>query len=104
MRSAFQDGLIEETLAAFARTLPLGRVTEPEDVAAVALFLASNAAKHMTGTVLPVDGGVTARYRRPWCPVCLRKRRDTMSWLSLPMVGNVNAGPCDRPRLGGTAV
>jgi 3-oxoacyl-[acyl-carrier protein] reductase len=59
MRAAFQDGLIEETLAAFAKSVPLGRVAEPEDVATVALFLASDASRYMTGTVLPVDGGVT---------------------------------------------
>jgi len=35
-------------------------VAEPEDVATVALFLASGAFRYMTGTVLPVDGGVTA--------------------------------------------
>lgn len=39
-----------------ART-PLGRWGTPEDVAGPVLFLASNAARFMTGVVLPVDGG-----------------------------------------------
>jgi meso-butanediol dehydrogenase/(S,S)-butanediol dehydrogenase/diacetyl reductase len=39
---------------------PLGRVGEPEDVAGAALFLASDEAAWITGTVLPVDGGLTA--------------------------------------------
>ena len=43
-----------------ARWYPLGRVGEPEDVAGAALFLASDEAAWITGTVLPVDGGLTA--------------------------------------------
>ena len=39
-----------------ART-PLGRWGTPEDVAGPVLFLASDAARFMTGVVLPVDGG-----------------------------------------------
>ena len=39
---------------------PLGRVGEPEDVAAAALFLASADAVWITGVVLPVDGGLMA--------------------------------------------
>jgi meso-butanediol dehydrogenase / (S,S)-butanediol dehydrogenase / diacetyl reductase len=42
------------------RWYPLGRVGEPEDVAGAALFLASDDAAWITGTVLPVDGGLTA--------------------------------------------
>ena len=42
------------------RWYPLGRVGEPEDVAGAALFLASDEAAWITGTVLPVDGGLTA--------------------------------------------
>ncbi|HSJ58621.1 MAG TPA: SDR family oxidoreductase, partial [Anaerolineae bacterium] len=38
--------------------LPLGRFGEPEDVANLALFLASPAADYITGAVLPVDGGM----------------------------------------------
>ncbi len=45
--------------ADFQRALiPLGRYGEPEDVAAAVAFLASPAAKHITGTVLTVDGGL----------------------------------------------
>lgn len=39
---------------------PLGRVGEPEEIAATALFLASDEATFITGAVLPVDGGLTA--------------------------------------------
>jgi meso-butanediol dehydrogenase / (S,S)-butanediol dehydrogenase / diacetyl reductase len=39
---------------------PLGRVGEPEDVANAAMFLASDEASWITGTVLPVDGGLLA--------------------------------------------
>jgi meso-butanediol dehydrogenase/(S,S)-butanediol dehydrogenase/diacetyl reductase len=41
--------------------IPIGRIGEPEDIAATALFLASDAAGFITGTVFPVDGGTTAR-------------------------------------------
>lgn len=44
---------------AFAARTPLGRLGEPEDIAGVALFLASDAAKFVTGQVLVADGGVT---------------------------------------------
>jgi 3-oxoacyl-[acyl-carrier protein] reductase len=39
--------------------IPLGRVATPEDVAAAVAYLASPAAAFITGTVLPVDGGVS---------------------------------------------
>lgn len=37
--------------------IPLGRLADGEDIADVVAFLASDAARYMTGTVLPVDGG-----------------------------------------------
>jgi NAD(P)-dependent dehydrogenase (short-subunit alcohol dehydrogenase family) len=45
--------------ADFQRALiPLGRYGEPQDVAAAVAFLATPAARHITGTILTVDGGL----------------------------------------------
>lgn len=38
--------------------IPMGRIGEPEDIADVILFLASNGARYMTGQVVVVDGGL----------------------------------------------
>ena len=38
--------------------VPLGRLGEPEDVAAAAVFLASDMARYITGAALLVDGGL----------------------------------------------
>lgn len=40
--------------------IPLNRVAQPEELAAAALFLASNDSSYITGVALPVDGGLTA--------------------------------------------
>ena len=41
----------------FLATIPLGRFSDPADIAAAAMYLASDDANFITGTVLPVDGG-----------------------------------------------
>jgi glucose 1-dehydrogenase len=46
--------------AQIVKTIPLGRIAEPSDVAHPALFLCSSAADFITGQVLTVDGGATA--------------------------------------------
>ncbi|MFD8815107.1 SDR family NAD(P)-dependent oxidoreductase, partial [Streptomyces sp. NPDC059627] len=50
----------EDELAALRPLYPLGRVGEPEDIAAAVAFLASRDAAWITGTTLRVDGGLTA--------------------------------------------
>jgi glucose 1-dehydrogenase len=40
--------------------VPMGRLANPEDIASVILFLASDQARYMTGAVIPVDGGYTS--------------------------------------------
>ena len=51
---------VSEVLPTFNSFHPLGRNGQPEDVASAILFLASEQANWITGTVMPVDGGVTA--------------------------------------------
>ena len=50
-----------EARAAFEAIEPVGRFGTPEEVAALVLFLASDESSFITGTALPVDGGLVAR-------------------------------------------
>lgn len=53
------DGLTEELQAEIRKKIPLASFGTAEDVAALALFLASPAARYITGQVMAVDGGMT---------------------------------------------
>ncbi|MGH3657963.1 MAG: SDR family NAD(P)-dependent oxidoreductase, partial [Micromonosporaceae bacterium] len=58
-RTARLSHLYGEQTADLGKDIPVGRVGEPEEFSAVAVFLASARASYVTGAVVPVDGGVT---------------------------------------------
>ena len=51
---------LDEYLAQISEAVPSGRVGEPEEVASLAVFLASDAATHINGTAILIDGGGAA--------------------------------------------
>lgn len=59
----FQSRMTKELLRAgpdaVGSLLPLGRIGQPDDMAGIAVFLASRASTYITGAVIPVDGGAT---------------------------------------------
>jgi NAD(P)-dependent dehydrogenase (short-subunit alcohol dehydrogenase family) len=61
----FESKMMADTLQRFGDAIkascPLGRIGAPEDMAGVAIYLASRAGAYLTGTVIPVDGGITVR-------------------------------------------
>jgi NAD(P)-dependent dehydrogenase (short-subunit alcohol dehydrogenase family) len=56
-REGVSNEVMEKAVAAFTQRVALGRRAEPDDIAKVAVFLASPAADYMTGAYIPVDGG-----------------------------------------------
>ncbi|MDP1805263.1 MAG: SDR family oxidoreductase [Acidimicrobiales bacterium] len=58
----FQSRMMRATLEAagdqMAKMMPLKRIGRPEDMAGPAIFLASKAGAFLTGTIIPVDGGI----------------------------------------------
>ena len=58
-RQSLGDAEAEAFFERFRERIPLRRVGQPEDVARAVLFLASDDARHITGTTLLIDGGQT---------------------------------------------
>ena len=63
--NAIAPGMIETDMTAdfsdedpIVKNIPLGRKGQPEEIAALAAFLASDAANYITGEVIRVDGGL----------------------------------------------
>jgi len=62
-RTGMNEALVAsspEIVKAMDQKVPMGRIGEPEEVAAAAIFLASDEASYITGHSLPVDGGIVA--------------------------------------------
>ncbi|MEM7023912.1 MAG: SDR family oxidoreductase [Pseudomonadota bacterium] len=57
LTSMFMGGDTPELRAKFVGSIPLGRMSQPEDIAGAALYFASDGAAFLTGTALEVDGG-----------------------------------------------
>ncbi|MFQ5668068.1 MAG: SDR family oxidoreductase [Candidatus Binatia bacterium] len=59
----FESKMMAATLERFKDAIvascPLGRIGEPDDMAGVAIYLASRAGAYLTGAVIPVDGGIS---------------------------------------------
>jgi NAD(P)-dependent dehydrogenase (short-subunit alcohol dehydrogenase family) len=56
-QSFFSCGMSEEELQAVGRQVPLGRMGAPADVADLAVFLAADESRHITGQTIHVNGG-----------------------------------------------
>ena len=59
----FESKMMAATLEKFrdslVKTIPRKRIGEPEDMAGIAIYLASRAGSYVTGAVIPVDGGIS---------------------------------------------
>ena len=58
-RMVAQGGDLEQVRSAFVARQPMGRIGTPEEIANLAVYLASNESSYTTGAVFAIDGGMT---------------------------------------------
>jgi NAD(P)-dependent dehydrogenase (short-subunit alcohol dehydrogenase family) len=61
LRSRRSRPVTEEDMQKLAETVPMGRLADPAEIAKVVVFLASDAASYVTGSMITADAGYTAR-------------------------------------------
>ncbi len=61
LQSERSEAVTDQLLAAIAATVPMGRLADPDEIARVVCFLASDDASYMTGATVSVDAGYGAR-------------------------------------------
>jgi len=60
LRRDIEEGIVKATIDQIAASVPLRRMGNAEEMAYMALFLASDASSFITGAAIPVDGGAIA--------------------------------------------
>jgi NAD(P)-dependent dehydrogenase (short-subunit alcohol dehydrogenase family) len=61
LQSERAEPVTVQLLAQIAATVPMGRLADPDEIARVVCFLASDEASYMTGAMISVDAGYGAR-------------------------------------------
>jgi NAD(P)-dependent dehydrogenase (short-subunit alcohol dehydrogenase family) len=61
LQSERSEPVTDQLLAQIAATVPMGRLADPDEIARVVCFLASDGASYMTGAMVSVDAGYGAR-------------------------------------------
>ena len=61
-RAQMQNQTLADVESGITKSIPLGRMAEPEEFASVVVFLASERASYITGTAIQIDGGTAQGY------------------------------------------
>lgn len=61
LHERYPEGYPQDTASSYRHSIAVDRFAEPQEIAWLVAFLASEASSFMTGTVIPIDGGFTAQ-------------------------------------------